>query len=36
MSRAAIERKQPAVTHRDLAFCFLKIALVSFGGGLSA
>jgi chromate transporter len=24
------------VTHRDLALCFLKIALVSFGGGLSA
>jgi chromate transporter len=36
MSKAAIDRKQPAVTHGDLAFCFLKIALVSFGGGLSA
>ena len=36
MNRAAIDRKQPAVTHRDLALCFLKIALVSFGGGLSA
>src|SRR5262245_42921403 len=36
MSRGAVERKQPAVTHGALAFCFLKIALVSFGGGLSA
>jgi chromate transporter len=36
MSKAAIDRKQPAVTHYDLALCFLKIALVSFGGGLSA
>src|SRR5215510_16045232 len=36
MNRAALDRKQPSVTHRDLALCFLKIALVSFGGGLSA
>jgi chromate transporter len=36
MSRADIDRKKPAVTHGDLALCFLKIALVSFGGGLSA
>src|SRR5215510_7950750 len=36
MSNAAIDHKQPSVTHRDLALCFLKIALVSFGGGLSA
>jgi chromate transporter len=31
-----MDQKQPTVTHRDLALCFLKIALVSFGGGLSA
>ena len=36
MSKVAINRKHPPVTHRDLALCFLKIALVSFGGGLSA
>jgi chromate transporter len=36
MSRAPIDHKQPVVTHVDLARCFLKIALASFGGGLSA
>jgi chromate transporter len=36
MNRPSIDRKWPAVTHVDLARCFLKIALVSFGGGLSA
>lgn len=36
MSKPPIDGKSPAVTHVDLARCFLKIALVSFGGGLSA
>jgi chromate transporter len=36
MSNPANDHKRPIVTHGDLAFCFLKIALVSFGGGLSA
>jgi chromate transporter len=36
MSNPAIDHKQPIVTHVDLAVCFLKIALVSFGGGVSA
>jgi chromate transporter len=36
MSRPPIDRKPPTVTHADLALCFLKIALASFGGGLSA
>jgi chromate transporter len=36
MTRPPIDRKRPAVTHADLALCFLKIALASFGGGLSA
>ena len=36
MNRRPIYRKQPPVTHADLALCFLKIALASFGGGVSA
>ena len=36
MTRPPVERKPPTVTHADLAVCFLKIALASFGGGLSA
>jgi chromate transporter len=36
MSNPAIDHRQPIVTHVDLAVCFLKIALVSFGGGVSA
>jgi chromate transporter len=36
MNRPAIDRNRPVVTHGDLALCFLKIALASFGGGLSA
>src|ERR671922_1075717 len=36
MSNPAIDHKRPTVTHVDLAVCFLKIALASFGGGLSA
>jgi chromate transporter len=36
MTRPAVDHKQSTVTHADLALCFLKIALVSFGGGLSA
>src|SRR5262245_50215257 len=34
MNDLALEQKQPAVTHADLALCFLKLTLVSFGGGL--
>jgi chromate transporter len=36
MSSPANGGKQPTVTHAELALCFLKIALASFGGGLSA
>jgi chromate transporter len=36
MSSPSSDRKRPAVTHADLALCFLKVALASFGGGLSA
>jgi chromate transporter len=36
MNRPPVDRKQLPVTHVDLALCFLKIALASFGGGLSA
>jgi chromate transporter len=36
MTKRPIESKALTVTHADLAVCFLKIALASFGGGLSA
>jgi len=36
MNEPSLEQKQPTITHAALALCFLKIALVSFGGGLSA
>jgi len=36
MNEPSLEQNQPTVTHADLALCFLKITLVSFGGGLSA
>jgi chromate transporter len=35
MNDQTLEQKRPTVTHTDLALCFLKITLVSFGGGLS-
>jgi len=36
MNEPSLEQKRPTITHAALALCFLKIALVSFGGGLSA
>ena len=35
MNDPTLEQKRSTVTHTDLALCFLKITLVSFGGGLS-
>jgi len=35
MNDPTLQLKRLTVTHTDLALCFLKITLVSFGGGLS-